>query len=109
MKWKNAHEIETTGFYYWRSFHMWKTNPLHVIVTQISKLRGKNNDFKEFHIEMLLPVTGSAYDYNYSGPLRGLHGKFWGPLPIPTIDEINDPERKPQQSNSWDSETRKAL
>jgi hypothetical protein len=85
MFWMLTNDIEKPGFYYWQSERMAEKDKRQVIIVQISGYKIKKPD-RKFHAEMCLPVSGSAYDYDYNGPLEEMPtGKFWGPLPEPKI------------------------
>lgn len=69
------------GFYYWRGNAMAKN---HVIILQISEYANPDIAPGRLHVTMLLPVGGSAYNYNYDGPIEKIpRGKFLGPIKSP--------------------------
>jgi len=69
------------GIYYWRSYTMAKQ---HFIMLQIAEYKFPDDAPGRLHVEMLLPVGGSAYDYNYSGPIENMpDGEYWGPIEMP--------------------------
>ena len=72
--------VEVPGFYYWRCKAMDKN---HVMIIQVTRYRYPNTDgHNVFHAQVLLPTSGSAYDYKFNGPIEDIpKGEFWGPLP----------------------------
>ena len=76
-------DVVETGLYYWRCRGMGQN---HVLLIQVSKYIMPNTaGHRIFHAEALLPVSGSAYEYKFTGKIEEMpEGEFWGPLPVPS-------------------------
>ena len=76
-------------FYYGPGLYLWKSKLMaknHFIVVQISEYANPEIAPGRFHAEMLLPVSGGMYHYEYDGPIEKMpRGKFYGPLNTPYI------------------------